>query len=475
MSMLWTFDEMVAATGGRYFGAVPQGVSGISIDTRTLGPGDAFFAIKGERFDGHNFATAAMAAGASLLVVAEARLPALGRLAVPKLVVPDVLEALEKLGHAARERASKAKIIAVTGSVGKTSTKEMLRRVLEPAGRVHAADRSFNNHWGVPLTLARMPADCDFGIFEIGMNHPGEIRPLVEMVRPHIAVVTNIAAAHLGFFSSLDEIAHAKGEIFEGVEEGGYALINRDDKRWKTLSKLASDAGIENIWGFGENARAQVKLARCDLEANSSTFAARVAGEELIVRLRAPGRHMVLNALAVIGAAHLAGANLAKVSMALEQVLPEPGRGRRHRLKLSDGAFTLIDESFNANPASMVAALQVLEKSELTGRGRRIAVLGDMLELGSDSQKLHEALAEPIAAAHPDMVFLSGGEMKALANKLPKEIFVEHRERPEELQQLVLGIVRAGDAVMIKSSKSIGFSKIVDAFLKIYPAAPTGD
>jgi UDP-N-acetylmuramoyl-tripeptide--D-alanyl-D-alanine ligase len=217
MSFLWTSEELVAAMDGRPFGTLPAGISGISIDSRTLQPGDAFFAIKGETMDGHDFATAARKAGAAVLVVSEGKLPALGRLSAPMIVVPDVLIALEKAGIAARRRTS-AKIVAVTGSVGKTTTKEALRHALSSVGKVHASDKSFNNHWGVPLTLARMPADCDYAVFEIGMNHPDEIRPLVRMVRPHVAIVTLIAAAHLGFFKNLDEIAQAKAEIFEGLE-----------------------------------------------------------------------------------------------------------------------------------------------------------------------------------------------------------------------------------------------------------------
>src|SRR5690606_7832002 len=256
MSWLWTIEALVEAMGGRPLGQMPAGVHGISIDTRTLEPGDAFFAIKGETMDGHDFATAAVKAGAGILVVAEGKLPALGRLTAPMIVVPDVLAALEKAGIAARTRTS-AKVIAVTGSVGKTSTKEALRHALSAVGSVHASAASFNNHWGVPLTLARMPENCDYAIFEIGMNHEGEIRPLVKMVRPHIAIVTGVAAAHLGHFSSLDAIAKAKAEIFEGVEPGGTALINQDDPRFKQLDKMARDAGVEQVWGYGEHAKAQ--------------------------------------------------------------------------------------------------------------------------------------------------------------------------------------------------------------------------
>ena len=470
MSFLWTSEALVAAMDGRPVGRLPEGVTGISIDTRTLAPGEAFFAIKGENFDGHDFATAAMAAGAALLVVAEARLPSLGRTSMPMIVVPDVLAALEKAGLAARAR-SKAKIIAVTGSAGKTTTKEMLRHGLLASGTVHASDRSFNNHWGVPLTLARMPANCDYAIFEIGMNHAGEIRPLVKMVRPHIAVITLIAAAHLGHFNNLDEIARAKAEIFEGLEPDGHALINRDDGKWKVLEKTAQAAGVAHAWGFGENARAQFKLLKYSDHPNGSTITARIGGQEVSARIGVPGRHIVQNALAVLGAVQLAGADLAKAALALGGIVAERGRGRRHTLSHKGGSFTLIDESYNANPASMKAALELLASAPVGEGGRRIAVLGDMLELGSHSAKLHAGLADVIAATNTDMVFMAGPEMKALAEQLPADFPAEYRAETEELQALLIQAVKPGDAVMVKSSNGIGFSRIVDALTRKFPAA----
>src|SRR5690606_23531812 len=266
---LWKSDDMVEAMGGRPFGNLPAGITGISIDSRSLKPGEAFFAIKGEQFDGHDFVTAAMAAGAGLIVVAEHRLPAFGNSKVPMIVVEDVIEALIKLGIASRAR-SKAQIIAVTGSVGKTTTKEALRHVLSEVGKVHASAASFNNHWGVPLTLARMPADTDYGVFEIGMNHHDEIRPLVKMVRPHIALITLIAPAHLGHFANLEEIATAKSEVFEGIVPGGYALLNRDDKRYRQLEELAQKAGVEHIYSFGANAQADYRLRDVKLRPDCS-------------------------------------------------------------------------------------------------------------------------------------------------------------------------------------------------------------
>ncbi|ESZ59122.1 UDP-N-acetylmuramoylalanyl-D-glutamyl-2,6-diaminopimelate--D-alanyl-D-alanine ligase [Mesorhizobium sp. C120A] len=473
MSVLWTSEALVDAMGGRPLGPMPEGISGISIDSRSLQPGDAFFAIKGEAMDGHDFATAAIKAGAGVLVVAEGKLPSLGRLTAPMIVVQDVLAALEKLGVAARAR-SKAKIIAITGSAGKTTTKEALRHVLSAVGKVHASAQSFNNHWGVPLTLARMPDDCDYAVFEIGMNHPGEIRPLVKMVRPQVAIVTMIAAAHLGFFRNLDEIAKAKAEIFEGIEPGGAALLNRDDARWKLLDKMARAAGVEHVFGFGENARSTYKLTKCELHADHSDITARIGGQDVTARIGAPGRHMVQNVLAVLGAAHLVEADIGKVALALADLSAERGRGKRHMLRHPKGPITLIDESYNANPASMAAAMALLNATPVTGEGRRIAVLGDMLELGDHSAKLHAALAELIVGTGTNTVFLGGPEMRALADILPDEIKTEYRAGAEELKPLLLSTLKAGDVVMIKSSKGIGFSKLVEALLGKYPAEAAG-
>ncbi|ESX89828.1 UDP-N-acetylmuramoylalanyl-D-glutamyl-2,6-diaminopimelate--D-alanyl-D-alanine ligase [Mesorhizobium sp. LSHC412B00] len=473
MSVLWTSEALVDAMGGRPLGPMPEGISGISIDSRSLQPGDAFFAIKGEAMDGHDFATAAIKAGAGVLIVAEGKLPSLGRLTAPMIVVQDVLAALEKLGVAARARSS-AKIIAVTGSAGKTTTKEALRHVLSAVGTVHASAQSFNNHWGVPLTLARMPGDCDYAVFEIGMNHPGEIRPLVKMVRPHVAIVTMIAAAHLGFFRNLDEIAKAKAEIFEGIEPGGAALLNRDDARWKLLDKMARAAGVEHVFGFGENARSTYKLTKCELHADHSDITARIGGQDVTARIGAPGRHMVQNVLAVLGAAHLVEADIGKVALALADLSAERGRGKRHMLRHPKGPITLIDESYNANPASMAAAMALLNATPVTGEGRRIAVLGDMLELGDHSAKLHAGLAELIVGTGTHTVFLGGPEMRALADILPDEIKTEYRAGAEELKPLLLSTLKAGDVVMIKSSKGIGFSKLVEALLGKYPAEAAG-
>jgi UDP-N-acetylmuramoyl-tripeptide--D-alanyl-D-alanine ligase len=468
MNWLWTIEALVEAMGGRPLGQIPAGVHGISIDTRTLQPGDAFFAIKGETMDGHDFATAAIKAGAAVLVVAEGKLPALGRLTAPMIVVPDVLAALERLAVAARAR-TRGRVIAVTGSAGKTTTKEALRHALGSVGSVHASDKSFNNHWGVPLTLARLPEDTEYSVFEIGMNHPGEIRPLVKMVRPHVAIVTLVAAAHLGFFRDLDEIAAAKAEIFEGIEPGGAALINRDDPRANLLGKMAREAGVEHVLGFGEYQRSTYRLINCVLNADHSTMTARIGRREVVARIGAPGRHMVQNALAVMGAADLVGADIDRVALALGDLPAQQGRGRRHILAHGGASFTLIDESYNANPASMKAALDLLDATPVEGEGRRIAVLGDMLELGEQSEQLHAGIAELVVGTGISHVLLGGPHMKALAEVLPSDIAVVHRDEADDLARLI-ETVQPGDVVMVKSSKGIGFSRIVEALLNRFPA-----
>ncbi|MBB6178628.1 UDP-N-acetylmuramoylalanyl-D-glutamyl-2,6-diaminopimelate--D-alanyl-D-alanine ligase [Pseudorhizobium flavum] len=469
MSWLWTCDAMVGAMEGRPVGTLPEGITGISIDSRSIAPGEAFFAIKGDRVDGHDFASIAVANGASLIVVSEAKLPAMGRLTIPMIVVEDVLAALGKLGVASRER-SRAQIVAVTGSVGKTTTKEMLRHVLAPSGKVHAAVASFNNHWGVPLTLARMPEEAQFGVFEIGMNHSDEIRPLVKMVRPHVAIITTIAAAHLGHFRNLEEIAAAKAEIFEGLEPGGAAILNRDNKQFAFLEQRAQEVGVGRIYTFGQHAKADFRLADFEGNAQSSTVWATLSGETVEVEIGTPGRHIAENAMAALGACTLVGADLGKAVAALAELRPVKGRGEQHRLGIGEGILTLIDESYNANPASMRAAIALLAASEPVASGRRIAILGDMLEMGEFSAKVHEELAGPILAAGIEHVWLAGAEITVLRDALPESVHCEYRSTTEELRDFAVRAVKPGDVVMVKSSLGIGFGKIVSALIDNYPA-----
>ena len=313
---LWSYEAFLAGIKGRAFNTRPETITGISIDSRTVQPGEAFFAIAGDRFDGHDYVSSALARGAATAVVSEARLITLGRVKGSLTVVPDVLAALADLGRAARARSS-AGVIAVTGSVGKTGTKEMLARALATEGEVHYSPASFNNHWGVPLTLARLPESARFAVFEIGMNHAGEIDPLTRMVRPHAAIVTTVEPVHLEYFKNVKEIAKAKGEIFNGLVPGGAAIINRDNPHYAALAKMAKAAGVTRIIGFGEHLKADVRLEKVKLKDICSCVSASVLGEPMTYKLGAPGRHVVQNSLAVLAAVSVVGGDLAKTAMAL--------------------------------------------------------------------------------------------------------------------------------------------------------------
>jgi len=463
---LWEIDEFMAATNGRPVGDLPDHVTGVSIDTRTMKPGEAFFAIKGDRFDGHDFLTNAIRGGASVAVVDETKLVSLGRLQLPLVVVPDVLDALCRLGELARLRTN-AQVIAVTGSVGKTTVKEMLRTILAPSGYVHASDASFNNHWGVPLTLARLPRNARFGVFEIGMNHPGEITPLVKLVRPHISMITAIAPAHIGAFDTIEDIARAKAEIYAGVVEGGYALINHDDKRYLLLRDIAADANIEHLTSFGTKRGSDFWLREIEQTADGSKLHVRARGIDVEYELSVPGEHMAMNSVGALGAAVLAGAQVKITAEAMAKVQPADGRGTRYSVG-GPGAMgiTVIDESYNANPASMEAAIEVLGNFGDVRTKRRIAVLGDMLELGRQSKKMHESLARPISLAKVDLVFLVGPEMQHLAGILPRDKLAGHYADAAQLADNLKLVLKSGDAVMLKASKSMGFGKVVQDLLE---------
>ncbi|HUI95779.1 MAG TPA: UDP-N-acetylmuramoylalanyl-D-glutamyl-2,6-diaminopimelate--D-alanyl-D-alanine ligase [Xanthobacteraceae bacterium] len=467
---LWTVDAMGAAMHAERAGAVPAAVGGLSIDSRSIAPGEAFFAIKGDTHDGHGFVAAALGNGAGLAVVGRERRDDMPE-AAPLLVVPDVLEALRDLAAAARAR-SNAKIVAVTGSVGKTSTKEALRLALGRDGETHASVASFNNHWGVPLSLARLPQSARYGVFEIGMNHAGEITPLVRLVRPDIAIVTAIAPVHLEFFASVEEIADAKAEIFLGLAPGGAAVLNRDNAQFARLARRAAEAGVTRIVGFGEHAEAQARLVRYALQPDASSVEANILGEPIAYKIGAPGKHLALNSLAVLAAAKLAGADLALAALALAEQTPATGRGTRIALGVAGGGAILIDESYNANPLSMRAALALLAQTPIGARGRRIAVLGDMLELGTSAAALHRELAEPIREHGIDLVYCAGPLMAALWEALPVERRGGYAKDAGALEGEVVAALRGGDAVMIKGSFGSRMGPIVKALARRYPAAP---
>ena len=470
---LWTSDAMRAAMRAEISGVLPQAVTGISIDSRTLQPGEAYFAIKGEVHDGHDFVAAALKAGAALAVVEKAQA---GKFAndAPLLMVDDVLGALVDLAQASRARLE-AQVIAVTGSVGKTSTKEALLHVLSAQGQTHASVASFNNHWGVPLSLARCPAEARFAVFEIGMNHAGEIEPLVKMVRPHVAIITTVEPVHLEFFSGIEAIADAKAEIFEGVEADGAVVLNHDNSQFARLSRRARKCGISRIVSFGANKRAEARLLDISLHATCSAVHANILGHEVTYKLGMPGRHMAMNSLAVLAASSLAGADLALASLSLSQLVPAAGRGVRQTLVVPGGEVTLIDESYNANPASMAAALSVLGRAKIGPQGRRIAVLGDMLELGPASDELHAGLNDAIKADHIDLVFCCGPLMRNLWDGLSTGKRGGYADSAAGLEAQVLAAIRSGDAIMIKGSFGSKMKTIVTALEKRFPGKAAFD
>lgn len=469
MAALWTAAEAAAATNGRATSDFT--VSGVSIDSRTVAPGDLFVALSDLR-DGHDFVADALAKGAAAAMVA--RIPE-DCADAPLLIVPDVLAGLAALGAAGRAR-STARVVAVTGSVGKTSTKEMLRKVLAGQGRVHAAEASFNNHWGVPLTLARMPKDSDFAVIEIGMNRPGEIAPLARLARPHVALITTVAPAHLAAFDSLEGIAREKAAIFEGLEPGGIAVIPSGLGVTPILEAAARAAGARLI-RFGADPGDDWRLDAVRLVADATVVSARHAGGPLLFKVATAGRHFAANALGVLAVAAALGADPAIAGFDIGRWRPPAGRGRRERIHLdivdAQMAFDIFDDAFNANPTSMEAALDVLAAAEPRngiGRvreGRRIAILGDMLELGAGEIAAHEALARYPAMAAVQLVHCVGPRMRALWQALPKEQRGEWHETAQALVARIHHLADAGDVVLIKGSKGSKVSLVVDALRKL--------
>jgi UDP-N-acetylmuramoyl-tripeptide--D-alanyl-D-alanine ligase len=467
MQPLWTSGAMAAAMRASAQGAVPEAISGLSIDSRTVKPGEAYFAIKGEVHDGHAFVEAALKAGAALAVVETGQREKFASDA-PLLVVDDVLGGLVELAHAARARLN-GQVIAVTGSVGKTSTKEALLHVLRAQGETHASTASFNNHWGVPLSLARCPADAKFAIAEVGMNHAGEIRQLVKIVRPHVAIITTVEPVHLEFFAGIEAIADAKAEIFEGLEPDGAVVLNRDNAQFARLQARAKELGVSRIVSFGADDGSEVRLLDLSLHATCSAVHADVLGQQVTYKLGMPGRHMAINSLAVLAAAALVGADLARAALSLSQIEPVAGRGVRRALQVANGEALLIDESYNANPASMAAAINVLGQAPVGPHGRRIAMLGDMLELGPSGAALHGGLIEAIKANQIDLVYCCGPLMRNLWDALSTGKRGGYAESAAALEAQAVSAIRAGDAIMVKGSLGSKMKTIVNALERRFP------
>ena len=451
MTSLWTSAEIAAATGGQASSIFEA--NGVAFDSREVGPGDLFIALKGDATDGHRFLDQAFAQGASGAIVSE-------HAAHPYVMVSDTIAALDALGIASRRR-SAAKIIGVTGSVGKTGTKEALAAALarSRAGPVHKSVKSYNNHTGVPLSLARMPADSAYGVFEMGMNHAGELAALTQLVRPHVALVTAIAPAHIEFFGSEEAIADAKGEIFRGLEPGGTAVIPFDSPHRDRLIGLAKPYSA-HILTFGRGEGADVRaLDEFAVEGGTMVSVALPDGE-LTFTLSQPGGHWVSNALAVIAAVMAVGGDLAAAGLALADFGGLAGRGAQHRIALAGGNALIIDESYNANPTSMAATLAVLGKTPAT---RKIAVLGAMRELGAANDALHAALAEPIEAAGVDFALLVGSGIEPLAKALEGRVKCAHCATADQAREALENIIAPGDALLIKGSNAIGLGQIVVA------------
>ncbi|SNR73949.1 UDP-N-acetylmuramoyl-tripeptide--D-alanyl-D-alanine ligase [Paracoccus sediminis] len=447
---LWTPNDAAAATGGRAQG--DWSATGVSIDTRTIRPGDLFVALKDVR-DGHDFVAQALDKGASAALVS--RVPDDVASDAPLLVVPDVLAALESLGRAGRARMS-GKVIAITGSVGKTSTKDMARVALTGQGRIHAAEASYNNHWGVPLTLARMPRDTDFAIVEIGMNHPGEIAPLSRIARPHVAMITTVAAAHLEAFGAIEGIAREKGSIFEGLEPVGHAIIPEDLPVTQILRDCADGSGAL-VMGFGRDGAA--RLVQAKAQDGAIMCRARIGGETVDFTLQTTGTHFAMNAVGVLAALAAAGANVKDAGKRLGDWMPPAGRGAVEVL----AGIRLIDDAYNANPTSLSAGLATL--AALQG-GRRVAILGDMLELGADEIAMHRAMADDPAMAQVDLVHSAGPRMRHLHDALPSARRGLWAETAGELAARLDELVAPGDIVLVKGSKSSKISTVVDALRK---------
>jgi UDP-N-acetylmuramoyl-tripeptide--D-alanyl-D-alanine ligase len=450
MTPLWTSRDIAAATGGEASGDFS--VSGVTFDSREVGPGDLFIALRGETTDGHRFIGKAVEAGAAGLLVS-------GPADAPHVRARDTMEALNALARDARGRTA-ARVIGVTGSVGKTTTKETLFSALDRGspGRVHRSVKSYNNHTGVPLSLSRMPADTGFGVFEMGMNHAGEIAALTRLVRPHVAVVTTIASAHIEHLGSMEAIADAKAEIFEGLEPGGTAVIPFDSPYSDRLRAAAERCGARVVtFGTGNGADA---CALYTVAAEAGTLVtARVGDAHLSFTIGQPGQHMVSNALAVLAAVEAAGGDLGLAALALAELGGLKGRGERHRIAIAGGEALLIDESYNANPASMAATLAMLAEEP----GRRVAVLGTMRELGAHSETAHAALAEPIAAAEVSCAILVGDEMAPLARALPAGVDRAHVPDAQAAVAALRERVRPGDAILIKGSNGVGLAAVVAA------------
>jgi UDP-N-acetylmuramoyl-tripeptide--D-alanyl-D-alanine ligase len=466
MSALWTSEEVAealapAAIGGRF------AATGVTFDSRAVGKGDLFFALAGETTDGHGFVADALARGAAAAIVARDVPGASGIL----VRVPDTMKALVDLGRAGRRR-SMARVASVTGSVGKTSSKDALRAMLSAQAKTEASVASYNNHVGVPISLARLPADAAYGVFEIGMNHPGEIEPLARQVEAHVGLITNVEPAHIGHMGTEEAIADEKACLFAGMRQGAVAVLNRDNRHFARLADHARRFGVTRIVGFGKSDGADARLLACNLQDSGSDVVAAIHGRLLEYRLGAAGEHWAMNSVAALAVVEALGGDFGKAAATLAEVKALPGRGLRRRLKFGAGTIELLDESYNANPASVRAMLAVLARTQPAVGGRRVLALGDMRELGEGADAYHAGLADAVAASGAAQVFLCGPHMQALWHKLAAGQRGAHKPDSASLADDVAAALRAGDVVAVKGSLGSKMKVIVDAILAVSGEPP---
>jgi UDP-N-acetylmuramoyl-tripeptide--D-alanyl-D-alanine ligase len=459
VSALWTSDEVARALAPATISA-PFEANGVTFDSRAVAKGDLFFALSGETTDGHGFVGEALKRGAAAAVVSRDVEATGGTL----IRVPDTMKALVSLGRAGRRR-SKARIASVTGSVGKTSTKDALRAMLAAQAPTSASAASFNNHVGVPISLARLPREARYGVFEIGMNHPGEIEPLARQVGAHVGVITNVGPVHIGHMGSEEAIADEKGCLFAGMAEGAVAVLNRDSPHYDRLMGHARRFGVSRIVGFGRSEAAEARLLSCSLQDSGSDVVALIHGRRIEYRLGAAGEHWVLNSIAALAVVEALGANVVEAAATLKGIAASPGRGARRMLKFGAGTVELLDESYNANPVSMRAMLALLARTEPARGGRRLLAMGDMRELGEGADAYHAGLADAVAASGAAQVFLCGPHMQALWRLLSPAQHGVHRPDSAALAGEVAAALQAGDVIAVKGSLGSKMKNVVDAIM----------
>ena len=464
---LWSAAQAAQATGGELIG--DWRADGVSIDSRTLVPGDLFVALKGPNHDGHDHVRQALDARAAAAMVERAA--DFANAQAPLLIVPDSLEGLTALARAARAR-STARIVAVTGSVGKTGSKDLISRALAVAGSVSLSAGNLNNYIGAPLSLARLPAEAAFGVFELGMNQPGEIAPLSRLARPHVVLITNVEAVHTEFFDHVDAVAEAKAEIFAGLEPGAVAVLNRDNRYFDFLAARARAAGAARIIAFGCGGDSEARLLAWTPDREGGQVEAKICGVRCSYRLALSGEHWALNSVAALATSVADGAPLIEAAAALVLHQPTAGRGARHRLAVPGGEYELIDESYNASPVAVGAAIRSLKNIPPAPGARRIVVLGDMLELGANAVEAHVALAPVLQEAGVDLVFTVGRLMSHLYAALPNSMQAGQAETSSDLLPALCAAPRPGDVVLIKGSLGVKMRALIDALKHAAEAAP---